>query len=456
MTSVKLPAGRPAPSVQEIYARDANPPPDVLRIESPATGLGNEDVSIERYFSKAWHDREVTHVWRKTWQLACRVEEIPNVGDHVVYDIVHDSLIVTRTGTGPNDIRAYVNSCLHRGTQLRTESGNAKQFRCPFHGFTWGLDGTLRVVPSAWDFPTLDRHKFCLPEAKVGLWAGFVFVNFDHDCEPLESYLEILPEHFAGFGLENRWKAAHVSKIMPCNWKLALEAFIEAYHVRTAHTQVLTYYGDENTQYDVFPGARHVNRMLSVQGVASPGLANVPAETTIAHMRRDIPFYDGKPIEVGEGATARGQLAERARQKLSRSTGQDLSKLSDAESLDLIQYTLFPNMVPWGGQSLPLTYRFRPHGDNPEQSIMEIMLLFAKAPDGSHPPAAKTTFLDLDQTWSSAKELGSAGMVADQDTDNLKRIQRGLRASRKPGVTLADYQESRIRHFHRTLDEYMN
>ena len=83
------------------------------------------------------------------------------------------------------------------------------------------------------------------------------------------------------------------------------------------------------------------------------------------------------------------------------------------------------------------------------------MLLFAKAPDGSHPPAAKTTYLDLEQTWSSARELGSAGMVADQDTDNLKRIQRGLRASHKPGVTLADYQESRIRHFHRTLDEYM-
>ena len=173
-------------------------------------------------------------------------------------------------------------------------------------------------------------------------------------------------------------------------------------------------------------------------------------------MRRDIPFYDGKLIETAEGETARAKLAERARQKLARSTGQDLSKLSDAESLDLIQYTLFPNMVPWGGQSLPLTYRFRPDGDNPEQSIMEIMLLFAKAPDGSHPPVAKTTFLALDQPWADAKELGSAAMVADQDTDNLKRIQRGLRAAKKPGVTLANYQESRIRHFHKTLDEYMH
>jgi hypothetical protein len=132
-----------------------------------------------------------------------------------------------------------------------------------------------------------------------------------------------------------------------------------------------------------------------------------------------------------------------------------MSGLSDTESLDLIEYSLFPNMVPWGGQALPVCYRFRPHGDNPEASIMEIMFLFSKAPDGSHPEPAAIHWLSADEPWSTAKELGSAAMVADQDTDNLKRIQRGLRASKKPGVTLARYQESRIRHFHETLDAYM-
>ena len=86
---------------------------------------------------------------------------------------------------------------------------------------------------------------------------------------------------------------------------------------------------------------------------------------------------------------------------------------------------------------------------------MEIMFLFAKAPDGTHPPAAKTTRLGLDEPWSNAVELGSVAMVADQDTDNLKRIQKGLRASKKPGVTLAAYQESRLRPYHATLDTYM-
>jgi hypothetical protein len=195
--------------------------------------------------------------------------------------------------------------------------------------------------------------------------------------------------------------------------------------------------------------------MISVQGVPSPAVAGLPPEKTIEHMRRDVPFFAGKPIEPGPGESARGKLAERAREKISKSSGRDMSALSDTESLDLIEYMLFPNMVPWGGQALPITYRFRPYRDDPERSLMEIMFLFAKAPDGSHPPPAPMRLLREDQNWSDAPELGSAARVADQDTDNLMRIQRGLRTSRKPGVTLARYQESRIRHYHETLDDYM-
>src|SRR4051794_11495746 len=103
---------RPGPSVQDVFDTDTNPAPAVMRVESPAEGQSTDDIPIERYFSKEWHDREVENVWRRCWQLACRLEEIPNVGDHIVYEIVHDSLIVARSG--PDEVRAYVNSCLHR------------------------------------------------------------------------------------------------------------------------------------------------------------------------------------------------------------------------------------------------------------------------------------------------------------------------------------------------------
>ncbi len=446
-------ARRPGPSVQEVFETDINPAPAVMREESPAAGQTTADVSIERYFAREWHEQEIEKVWRKTWQLACRLEHIPNVGDHVVYEIVRDSLIVIRTG--PDEIRAYINSCLHRGTMLRTEAGCVNQLRCPFHGWTWDLQGQLKIIPGQWDFPHVDKAAMNLPQAQVGTWGGFVFVNFDADCEPLDSYLENLPEHFSAFNLEDKYVAAHVAKVMPCNWKLAMEAFVEAYHVPYAHPQVLGYYGDSNTQYDVWDGVRHVSRMISVQGVPSPAMKGIAPERTIEEMRRDVPFFAGKPIEVGPGETARGKLAERAREKISRAIGRDMSALSDTESLDLIEYMLFPNMVPWGGQALPITYRFRPYEDDPERSLMEIMFLFSKAPDGSHPEPAKMTMLGPDQNWCDAPELGSAAMVADQDTDNLRRIQKGLRTSRKPGVTLARYQESRIRHYHETLDAYM-
>jgi hypothetical protein len=86
---------------------------------------------------------------------------------------------------------------------------------------------------------------------------------------------------------------------------------------------------------------------------------------------------------------------------------------------------------------------------------MEIMLLFSKAPDGSHPPPVKPTWIGVEDSWHKVPGIGSAADVTDQDTENLKRIQRGVRASRQKGVVLSNYQESRIRHFHQTLDEYM-
>ena len=124
--------------------------------------------------------------------MACREEQIPEVGDSVVYELADTSLIVVRTA--PDEIRAYHNSCLHRGTQLRTSSGKVKNFRCPYHGFTWNIDGTLHEIPCGLGLPDhVDEAEFCLPEAQVGTWGGFVFVNVDTDAAPLEEYLEDLP-----------------------------------------------------------------------------------------------------------------------------------------------------------------------------------------------------------------------------------------------------------------------
>jgi len=443
-----LPLG--ARVVQGLLDDDTRPVPDVLRWVGdapPSTG----GVSRARYTSRGFHDAEVASLWRTVWQMACREEQVSEVGDSLVYDVAEISLVVVRTG--PDEIRAFVNSCLHRATALRSQPGRITELRCPFHGFTWNLDGSFAGMPCPWDFPHVDPAGFCLPEARVGRWGGFVFVTLDPGAEDLHQYLEILPAHFAPWPLEDRCLAAHVVRVVPCNWKVALEAFIESYHTVAVHPQLLTTSGDVQTQYDVYEGVRHVNRMITPVGIASEHVGHPVAEQDIV----DAMFLtkDDPEARVAEGATARAVLAERTRGRLAERTGRDYSRLSDSEALDAIEYFVFPNFVPWAGYTTPLVYRFRPHGDDHRSAVMDVMLLDPLPAAGPRPPAAPTRHLADGERWADAPELGYLGRILDQDTATLARVQRGLEAAPGPDLTLARYQESRIRHFHATLGDYV-
>jgi nitrite reductase/ring-hydroxylating ferredoxin subunit len=354
--------------------------------------------------------------------------------------------------TAPEEIRAFHNSCLHRGTQLRTKPGNvANGFRCPFHGITWNVDGTLREIPCGWDFPHVDEAEFCLPEARVGTWGGFVFVNIDLHAAPLEEYLDDLPWHFAEWPLEERYLSAHIVRTMPCNWKVALEAFIEAYHTMAVHPQLLPTAADSMTEYDVY--GRHVSRMITAVGINSEHLDRKLDDVEIIRA-----MLGPKDVEVAvePGATARNVLGDRVRASLLKRTGRDYSSLSDAEVLDGIEYFLFPNFMPWAGLLTPFAYRFRPNGHDPDSCVIDIMVLDPLPGGTPRPPAARTRHIGPDESWADAPELGVFGRVFNQDGSTFGRVQRGLRASVKPTTTLSSYHESRIRHFHATLDDYLN
>jgi len=434
--------------MQELLDHDTRPVPAVLRAVGDAAP-STSSVPRQRYTSRTVHEREVDAVWRRVWQMACREEQIPDVGDSVVYDAPGMSLIVVRSA--PAEIRAFHNSCLHRGTRLRTQPGHVDELRCPFHGFTWNLDGTFAGMPCPWDFPHVDAPTFCLPEAGVGRWGGFVFVNTDPDAVSLEEYLEILPEHFAAWDLAARVLTAHVVRVVPCNWKVALEAFIESYHTVAVHPQLLKTSGDTQTQYDVYEGVRHVNRMITPVGIASEHVEAVEEQDILDAMF----LTKDDPTLLPDGATARQVLAERTRRQLSERTGGDYSSITDCEALDAIEYFVFPNFVPWAGYTTPLVYRFRPHGDDHAATVMDVMLLEPVPVSGPRPPAVPTRHLDAGQRWADAPELGYLGRILDQDTATLVRVQRGLESAAGPDVTLARYQESRIRHFHATLGEYL-
>lgn len=441
----------PGPSYQEILDRDAVAPPELLR-ETSAEPLGDEDLPIDVYLSPEQHRREVDGLWRRVWQIAGRVEDVANPGDSFVYDVADDSLVVVRTKSG--ELRAYHNACLHRGTRLREEPGRLERIRCPFHGFTWSLDGELVDVPCRWDFPQIEDARFRLPEAKVATWGGFVFVNLDPDCGPLEAYLEDLPRHFERWPLDERWIAARVERRVACNWKVAVEAFVETYHIVGVHPANLPFFGDANSQYDVWPGRHHMNRMLNASGVPSPHVRHEMSEQRVLDVAAR--FGMARPgTKVEPGGTARAALVRASRARLENGLGLDTRRFSDAEVQDVIQYSLFPNAVLFGGLGSPLFYRARPDGNDPESCLFEVMLLLPVAPGAERPAPFKKRWLEPHEKWSDVPELSFFGPVLDEDQEIMPRVQRGLRAARKPGVTLALYQESRIRHFRRTLERYV-
>ena len=317
---------------------------------------------------------------------------------------------------------------------------------------TWSSTGELRVLPSSWDFPHVDPIDFALPEALVDTFQGAVFVNLDRTARPLLDHLENLPELFDGIDLASRYTTAHVRKTLPCNWKVALEAFIESYHVLATHPQGLLTTGDENSVYDTWPGVRHISRSITPAGVPSPRLGDSydPAKM-LDQMQR---LEGGESPEIPEGETVRSVIAERRRRYYEQKYDADLSTVSDTEVLDAIWYTVFPNFVPWIGIGQPIHYLFRPNANDPETSVMDVWLLAPVPRTGDRPAAAQLHELGIEDPWSDAPELGVYKGIFAQDQANFARIQRGLKSGWK-GNTLAVYQESRIRIFNHTLDEYV-
>lgn len=437
------------PSYQDLLDLDSKPVPDSLRRDQPGY-FGSADVPIDRYLSRDFHEREKARLWSRVWQFACREEVLAEVGDTEVYDICDTSILLVRVEPGSAGIKAYINACLHRGRALRDGRGRVPELECAFHGFCWSLSGKLKRVPSAWDFPQVRPEEFRLPEVKVGTWGGFVFVNPDPDCEPLEDFLGELPTFFERWPLEDRYTRVHVSKVIRANWKVVQEAFMESYHVITTHPQLLSGFGDANSQYDVFG---NVSRALSARGVPSPYLSWAPDEQQRLNSQIDQRIDDPPMLQVPEGSTARKTLAEAARRSLRSVLGSEVEALTDAELVDSYYLTVFPNMHPWGGYN-QITYRFRPNGDDHRSSIMEVLLLSPFT--GNRPPPAVERRLGPDEPWRTAvDELGSLARVFDQDEFNLESVQKGLRTTRKPGVSFGVYQESKIRHFHTLLDRWL-
>jgi nitrite reductase/ring-hydroxylating ferredoxin subunit len=442
--------------VEMVKAYSAHPVPDYLLIDK-SEWLGDEDIDVDLYISREAHELEKEKIWKKVWQMACREEEIPDVGDSIVYDITDISILVVRTSK--SEVKAYYNVCLHQGRQLRDGPSHNTELRCPFHGFCWTLTGKLAHFPSQWDFPQIDKAKFNLREVKVGRWGGFVFINMDPNCESLESYLGDMPMHWARFPLENRYIAGHIHKIFPANWKIAQEAFMEAYHNIQTHAQFGVYFGgaaSDANQYD--PMGNYARALGQGSMELSFNWSPTPEERLDSMSGHGYPVGVRRVQETYLDQDEKNLFAyelQHRRQALREVIGEEADKLSDFEVFGGGFFTLFPNFHPWWAYD-EFTYRFRPYKDEPEMCIMETYLL--RPFKGERPKPVPTRYLGVDESHMLAADLlGPSARIFDQDEFNIPAVQKGLHTLRQvgKGITLGVYQATKIRHFHKLWDKWI-
>jgi hypothetical protein len=298
----------------------------------------------------------------------------------------------------------------------------------------------------------VDKDKCNLPEARVGTWGGFVFINMDPDAIALDEYLKPLPAHAAHAQLQDRYVSLHVQKELPCNWKAASEAFVESYHTSVTHWQLKKGTGDINTQYDTF--SDHVNRLFSLAGVASPNAGDNVSQQEIVDTLVLGDRSMGGGLRVPEGGSARKVMADYFKGVLEEG-GKNVDNRSVSELIDTVGYFVFPNGHFFLAPTFPIAYRFRPLGMDPTRALFDLLLL-SPLPKGKRPPPCDVARIGINDSYTTVPGIDHAlGEIYDQDTGNMGWMQEGMGTSRKKGATLANYQESRIRHMHRTLDKYL-
>ncbi|MBY0420983.1 MAG: aromatic ring-hydroxylating dioxygenase subunit alpha, partial [Parvularculaceae bacterium] len=203
-------------------------------------------ISPERYISRDYLEREKEKLWSNVWQVACREEEIPNVGDYVTYEIGDDSFIVVRNKQG--GISAFHNVCAHRGRRLTSGCGRANQFRCAYHGWSYDLEGKNVFIQDKDDWKgCLDKENVNLRPVRLDTFGGFVWIDMREKGESLAEFLEDAVGALGPYEYENMRFRWYTTVHLDCNWKVAVEAFIEGYHVAATHPQLLHIFGDDYT-----------------------------------------------------------------------------------------------------------------------------------------------------------------------------------------------------------------
>jgi phenylpropionate dioxygenase-like ring-hydroxylating dioxygenase large terminal subunit len=403
-------------------------------------------VPKQRYFDRDFYQMEVEQLWPRVWQMACRLEEIPDPHDFVEYEILDQSIVVVRTDD--LGVRAFQNACRHRGVKVVEGRGTCESgFTCPFHGWCYGPDGRNTFVTQAKTFAehNLQPLDINLTPVRSDVWGGCAWINLDNQAPPLRQCVEPFATIMDAWKVESlrteRWFACR----LPVNWKLAEEAFMEQYHVVQTHPQLVIpgrYPPRDGGAIDprAFIDAEIQYLRTMSQGMAGMVHAN---DVHVAETLRDVELPTDPMLALPNWHRALNEAIVRWH----RDAGCDIPDLNelDVRGFNEPMAYCFPHHFVLPMYSSASSYRFRPLG--PEETLMEIWSL-TRFPEGDEPP--KPTPPELweydDERWPP---------IPAQDFSNLPRQQRGLHAKDFEYMRLSERAEGGISNFERTVDGFL-
>ncbi|MEP5728782.1 MAG: Rieske 2Fe-2S domain-containing protein [Sulfitobacter sp.] len=211
-------------------------------ISSPVEALrANVSVPFEEaramptqvYTSQAFHDAELENVFKKSWFCVGRASALGKPGDYVTCELAGQPIIVLRDKD--NVLRAYSNVCRHRMSTLLHGRGNTKTIVCPYHAWTYNLDGSLRGAPAMNNNKAFCKEHYNLPDVACEDWLGWVFISLNPDVRPVAEELHEVEELVAGYDMTNYTETFFEEHLWDTNWKVLAENFMESYHLPVCH-----------------------------------------------------------------------------------------------------------------------------------------------------------------------------------------------------------------------------
>ena len=425
-------------------------------------------ISAEAYISPDYLRDERDLLFRKTWLQAGRLEDLPEVGSFITFDLLEDSILVVRTA--PDKVQAYWNVCPHRGRRLvdtpagqRNAKGHKTNIICGFHAWTFNLAGQCTYIAKQEDWQgKLTPERTSLGPVQCDTWGGWVWINMDPKAGPLRAYLEPAASMLDPYQLENmryRWRKWVV---FDCNWKVALEAFNETYHVPGTHPEFMAF-GD-------FPGWARNHGLHSNIGYDAPknmeenaGKLRVGTGDDARISTAEMQNYTWAAANTNTTQTM-VDAANRLKDELPEGTppaevlGYWINKSREDDAARGViwpsvpsshtaqagtAWQIFPNYQIGHAVNNALCYMARPFPGNPDKCYFEAAV-FELFPEGGAP-----------QTEWEYTEPADWPPVLQQDFANMAAVQQGMKSGGFAGTQPNPYMERAVASLHYNLAKYM-